>query len=147
MNEKWDNRFLDLCKFISNWSKDPSTKVGAVITNPDNSIVSVGYNGFSFGVEDTKERLENRDLKYKMVVHGEINAIVFAKKDLRSCTLYTYPFMPCSRCAAIVVQTGIRRVVAPINDNPRWAEEFEITKNIFKESGVVLDLKKYENFV
>jgi deoxycytidylate deaminase len=29
--DKWDSRFLSLAKYISTWSKDPSTQVGAVI--------------------------------------------------------------------------------------------------------------------
>ena len=67
MLDKWDNRFYDLAAYIADWSKDPSTKVGAVIVDPKNKrIVSTGFNGFPFGVEDTAERLENRDVKYEM---------------------------------------------------------------------------------
>ena len=48
----WDNRFLDMAKLVSTWSKDPSTRVGAVIVDPSNRLVSVGYNGFPKGVTD-----------------------------------------------------------------------------------------------
>ena len=43
--DKWDDRFLKLATVIGNWSKDPSTKVGAVIVNDDNKIISIdkGY--------------------------------------------------------------------------------------------------------
>ena len=92
------------------------------------------------GVHDNIERLENRDIKYEMIVHGEINAIVFARQDLTNTTLYTYPFMPCSRCASIVIQSGIKTVVAPFNDNPRWKDSFEITQTLFAEAGVELIL-------
>lgn len=32
-NEKWNRRFVELAKNVSTWSKDPSTKVGAVIVD------------------------------------------------------------------------------------------------------------------
>ena len=112
----WNQRFLSLAEHISTWSKDPSTQVGAVIVDDQRRIISTGYNGFPRGVNDFPERYNNRDIKYEMIVHGEINAILFANQSIHGCTLYTWPFMPCSRCAAIVIQSGIRTVVAPYND-------------------------------
>lgn len=47
--EKWDARFLDLAVFIGDWSKDPSTKVGAVLVRPDRTIAGLGFNGFPRG--------------------------------------------------------------------------------------------------
>lgn len=138
--EKWDKRFIDLAQHVSAWSKDPSTKVGAVIVDDNRRIVSVGYNGFPAGVNDEPERYENREIKYEMIIHGEINAILFANRDLHNCTLYTWPFMPCSRCASIVTQKGINRVVAPVNKDPRWEKSFALSKNIFSEAQVKLDL-------
>lgn len=136
---KWDKRYLGLAQYWANeCSKDPSTKVGAVIVSPYNAVVSLGYNGFPVRVQDTEERLNNRDLKYKIVVHGEINAISFAEKNLHGCTLYTWPFMPCSVCAGIVIQNGFVRVVAPYSDNPRWLESFQLTRMMFGEAGVSL---------
>lgn len=140
---KWDERYLDLSKFISQWSKDPSTKTGAVIVSKMGSVVSVGYNGFACGVLDSPERLNNREEKYKMIVHCERNAIIFAQRDLADCTLYTWPFMSCGPCAGMVIQSGIKRCVAPVNNNPRWAADFDLTKTMFKEAGVQLDLVDY----
>lgn len=136
---KWDYRFLDLSEFISGWSKDPSTKVGAVITDSENRIISVGYNGFARNISDDI-RLNDRDTKYKMIVHGEMNAILFANKSLKSCTLYTYPFMPCPRCASMIIQTGIQRVVSYNNMPERWSEDFKMSEYLFKEAGVELVL-------
>lgn len=138
MTNKWDKRFIELAIFISNWSKDPSTKVGAVIVDNDNRIISVGYNGFPQGIEDNN-RLEDRDTKYKIIVHGEINAILFANKSVKGCTLYTVPFEPCPRCAGLIIQSGIRRVVAPVNKNDRWEDEFKISRQLFSEAGITLD--------
>ena len=79
---KWDDRFLVLAKLIGSWSKDPSTQVGAVIVDNKNRIVSVGYNGFPRGVEDSEKRLCNRQEKYDIIVHAEVNAIAFANKSV-----------------------------------------------------------------
>lgn len=138
-NYKWDLRFLDLAKFVSTWSKDPSTKVGAVITDQENRIISIGYNGFPQDISDDN-RLDDRETKYKIIVHGEMNAILFANKSLEFCTLYTYPFMPCPRCAGVIIQTGIQRVVSYNSMPDRWRDDFNLSQQLFKESGVELIL-------
>lgn len=140
MNDKWNLRFLELAKHISTWSKDPSTQTGAVIVSPDNRVISLGYNGFPRGVIDSPERLNDRELKYKMIVHCERNAIIFARESLVGARLFTYPFMSCAPCASMVVQSGITEAISYINDNPRWQADFELTKQIFKEGGVTLTL-------
>ena len=135
----WDNRFLDMAKLVSTWSKDPSTRVGAVIVDPSNRLVSVGYNGFPKGVTDN-ERLLDRDKKYDIIVHAEVNAILFSNKTLKGCTMYTWPFQPCPRCAGLIIQSGIRRVVSIINRNPRWTEDFITAKQLLLEASVSLDI-------
>ena len=95
---KWDLRFLTLAKFISTWSKDPSTKTGAVIVRPNNSICSVGFNGFPAAMSDDDTNYTNRNEKYSRIIHCEMNAAKFATEDLSGFTLYTYPFMSCDRC-------------------------------------------------
>jgi dCMP deaminase len=112
--------------------------VGAVIVDDQRRIISTGYNGFPRGVADLPERYADRTVKYEMIVHGEVNAILFATQSLQNTTLYTWPFMPCSRCAAIVIQSGIRRVVAPYCPNPRWSDSFVMTQSMFAEAGVEL---------
>jgi dCMP deaminase len=133
---KWDHRFLDLAELVGSWSKDPSTKIGAVIVDPDRRIVSTGYNGFPKGISDSEDRLTDRDIKYKLVVHGEMNALLFAERSIKGCTLYTTPFLPCSSCASMFIQAGIKRVVSRFTDNPRWLESIELAKALFSEAGV-----------
>jgi dCMP deaminase len=135
---------MGLAKYHSTASKDPSTKVGAIIVDCDRRIVSTGYNGFPRGVQDTTERLNDRETKYKLIVHAERNAIIFARQDLRGCVLYTYPFMPCAPCAGMVIQAGIVEVVAPRNDNPRWQADFKLTQDMFREASVKLRLLEPE---
>lgn len=135
---RWDLRFLELAKLVGSWSKDPSTQVGAVIVDTNNRIISVGYNGFPQGIIDD-ERLYDRDTKYKIIVHGEINAILFANKPVIGCTLYTVPFEPCPRCAGLIIQSGIKRVVSYKNTNDRWEEDFKITRQLFTEANISLE--------
>ena len=138
---EWDRRFLTLAEHIANWSKDPSTKTGAVIVDDKRRIVSVGYNGFPRGVIDTPERYADRDLKYKMTVHCERNALLFAGRSCEGCTLYTWPFMSCAPCAAMVIQAGIARCVAPVLPDylrERWAEDLKVARWMFCEAGVEL---------
>jgi dCMP deaminase len=133
---KWDQRFLQLADLIGQWSKDESTKVGAVIVDPNRRIISAGYNGFPQAIEDDPEKLKNRELKYKMMVHAEINALLFAERSVKGCTLYTTPFLPCSACASMFIQAGISRVVSYENDNPRWAESISLSTDMFLKSGI-----------
>lgn len=138
---KWHFRFLSLAKFVSGWSKDPSTKVGAVLVRDSVKIVSLGFNGFPQRMPDLEENLFNREEKYSRVVHGEINAILFAGVSVQGCTLYTYPFMPCDRCAVQIIQAGIVRVVvsrASEDAKKRWAESFAKTQRYFVECEVEL---------
>ena len=138
----WDDRFLDLADHIASWSKDPSTKVGAVIVRPNRTIASVGYNGFPRGVKDDPERLDDRPVKYSMTVHAEANAILSADGRLDGCTLYVTPLHPCSNCAALIIQSGIAKVVARMPyDSERWADSFGKAGLMFDEAGIEVIIK------
>lgn len=137
----WDDYFLQIAYQTARRSKDPSTQVGAVITRPDNTIVSTGYNGFPRGIADTPERLNDRPTKLSLVIHAELNAILAARESLAGYTLYTVPFMPCDRCFVHVIQAGIKRVVfmkATDEQNVRWGEAFNRVRALAEEVGVEL---------
>ena len=145
MLDKWDQRFMDLANFVAAWSKDPSTQVGAVIANPHTKrVVSMGYNGFPSGVGDHDHRLENREIKYEMIVHAETNALLFAGPAAENCTLYVTPLPPCARCGVVIIQAGIKRVVAPIPNKSKehWNTQSEISEQMFSEAGVELEYVK-----
>lgn len=139
-HDKWHKRYVNLAEYIAQWSKDPSTKTGSVIVRPDNTIASVGYNGFPRGIEDKADLLYNREEKYKRVIHCEMNAILNARERVDGYTLYNWPGQSCERCAVHVIQAGIIRVVSPY-DIPdgmksRWADSWKITEELFTEAGV-----------
>jgi dCMP deaminase len=139
----WDKHFLEMARLVAERSKDPSTKVGAVIVDEHKRIVSTGYNGLPRGVDDSAERLENRETKYQIILHAEHNAVLFARRDLSGCTVYTSGFSPCAHCASILIQVGIKRVVSPRATGEvaaRWAKSLCLTNNLFREAGVQLDL-------
>jgi len=136
-HKKWDTRFLSLAAHISGWSKDPSSQVGAVITD-GNRIVSLGYNGFAAGVHDTTERLVDRNTKLNLTIHAEENAMIFAKRDISGCTVYvTHP--PCPRCASKLIQDEISRIVfiAPSEDFlSRWADDLKLSYQMYEEAAI-----------
>jgi dCMP deaminase len=136
---KWDTRFLDMAKLVSTWSKDPSTQTGAVIVKPDRSVVAVGFNGFPKTMPDWEEYYNDREEKYSRIVHCEMNAVLSTNQSVEDCTLYTYPFLSCDRCAVHMIQAGIVRFVAPIcppDKAVRWEEHFKKTRRYAKECGV-----------
>ena len=138
---KWDRRFLELAKHISEWSKDPSTKVGAVAIK-DRRILATGYNGFPRGVRDQQERLLNREQKLLRTVHAEANIIAQAAQhgtNLTNATIYIWPFLPCNACCSLLIQAGITRVVVPHKEIPeRWRESFLTSTEMLREAQVQL---------
>jgi len=141
-NTRWHKRFLDMAKLISTWSKDPSTKCGAVIVDPQKRVISMGFNGFPAGTNDDSDLYQNREQKYKRIIHAEKNAILFAKQDLTGCSIYVWPMLPCTQCAAAIIQSGIKKVIIPEiserNKVDRWGEDFKETQKLLGEAVVGL---------
>jgi dCMP deaminase len=140
-HQKWDIRFLDLAYTVSKWSRDPSTKVGAVIVRPDMSVASLGFNGFPKGMTDHDHLYANRDEKYSRIIHGEINALVHAREPVYGYSLYTVPFMPCDRCFVQMAQAGITRFIAPIASQEslsRWGTAFDKVRQYAREMALEL---------
>lgn len=141
-DDKWDKRFMEMTKLISTWSKDPSTKIGAIIVNDDRRILATGYNGFPRGIQDTEERLNNRKEKYPRIIHAEMNALMNALYNgvsIKDSTLYVYGLPVCSECTKSVIQAGIKRVVIPNYASVplTWQQQWDdISEPMFKESGV-----------
>jgi len=136
---KWDKRFIRIANEIATWSKDPGTKVGAVLVL-DRRIIATGYNGFPQGIRDNIVRYEKREIKLAYTVHAEVNAILNAAKSgakTNGSTLYV-TFSPCVSCATSVVQAGVSTVVCPcVSTAPeRWRESFQMGQNLLQEAQV-----------
>jgi len=145
----WGDRYIHLAKEISSWSKDPSTKVGAVVIGNNGEVLSQGYNGFPRGIKDTPSRLKDREKKYNLVVHAEMNAIYNAGLNgvsLKGSTLYVYGLPVCNECAKGIIQVGIDKVIAtrPADYNKKWDDSIKDAKALFKEAEVeyLIDVEK-----
>jgi dCMP deaminase len=137
--EKWHVRFIKLAHEVAEWSKDPSTKVGCVLVK-NKRVISTGYNGFPKNISDSFDRLMDREQKYEMTVHAEINAITTAALhgvSTEGATAYV-TFNPCSRCSAVLINAGIDSVyVSTANEIPtRWLSNFILASKLLAEAGV-----------
>lgn len=150
MSERWDKHFLGLAEYHSRLSKDPNTRVGSVIVGPDRELLSAGFNGFPRGIADTEKRLNDRDLKLKLVVHAEMNALLAAARlgvRLKGCTLYLaatdnsgliWGGPPCTRCTVEIIQVGIGEIVSyPSKAIPsKWHNDLMLARDLITEAGI-----------
>lgn len=142
MNDVWDERFLGLAQLVATWSKDPRTKVGAVLVNETKQVLSVGYNGFPRGVFDLSERYDDRPTKLMFVAHAERNALDNCFTDTRGSTLYvTLP--PCNECVKSIIQKGVKRIVSLTSD-ARPQDNSDVAMQMLTEAGIQLDFIHYD---
>lgn len=137
----WDQVMMRMAQVIATMSKDPSTKVGAVLVSPDRTRISVGYNGFPRQIPDVEAWWNNRAddkefSKYELVRHAEMNAITQAKTDLAGWTLYV-THHPCMDCSKHIVAEGITRVVYHLNiDQLHMSINHAKVRKVFKIAGI-----------
>ncbi|MFZ0389312.1 MAG: dCMP deaminase family protein [Calditrichia bacterium] len=136
----WDEYFMAIALITSLRSKDPSSKVGAVIVNPKNHIAGTGYNGFVAGIDENQFSWERTgdwlQTKYPYVVHAEANAILNSTtSNLEGCRIYTTLF-PCNECAKHIAQKGIREIIY-LSDKHREQDFHLASLQIMKAAGIV----------
>lgn len=133
----WSDYLMGFAEHAALKSKDP-TKVGAVLVR-ERTVLASGYNGPPRGVKDTEDRFE-RPAKYLFATHAEMNLIATAAREgirIDGCYIYVTHF-PCSACARLMIQAGVRKVVFGTGTTSMPAEEFEAARTMFDESGVQL---------
>lgn len=138
MITSWDIWYLNMARYVSTKSKDPSTKTGAVIIRADGTPAAFGFNGFPRRMKDDPELYADREKKYSRTVHCEMNAQIFARQDLAGATLYTWPFASCDRCAVHMIQAGITRFVYPSmppEKKVRWGASMDLAADYMREAG------------
>lgn len=132
-------KFFSLAETIESYSADKSTKVGAVALDKRLNVLCVGYNGFPRGVKDTPDKHE-RPLKYSVTSHAEENVVAqaaFMGVSLRGATLILTTLFPCSTCARLIIQSGIKRVISgKSKDDHKWNQEEQISRRMFLEAGL-----------
>lgn len=145
MNHTWLSRFMNLAGQASLWSKDPSKQVGAVVVSPNMKTTILGYNGFPSGIEDTSARLLNKEVKNKLSLHAELNAILNAKQDLTGWSLFTIE-PPCLHCALVIIQSGISLVCMPALDKQSsWYDQQAEALALFDEANISYILMEVKN--
>jgi dCMP deaminase len=151
LTRRWDRHFLRLALEHSRMSKDPRTKVGALIVSPDRGIISAGFNGFPQRITDSAERLNDRNIKLDLIIHAEMNAILFAARRgiaTKGNAMYIIGHSaltgdilglpPCVRCAVQMIQAGITQVITcPLNTSlQHWEDSCLTAQRIMHEAGV-----------
>jgi dCMP deaminase len=139
---KWDKRFMQLAKDVSEWSKDKNTKTGAVIVDDkENTELTMGYNGFPRGAndDDYPKRYERPD-KYFWTEHAERNAIYKAARlgiNINGARMYC-TYFPCSDCSRAIIQSGIKKLYTekPDFNHHKWGESWVEALIMLKECGV-----------
>ena len=139
MIASWLHYFIGMAQYVATKSKDPNHKVGCVIVDIDNNILSTGFNGFPRGVSDDLYRYHDQPFKLALVVHAEANAIAMAARKGHSLSgsIAIVTKAPCSHCAGLLVQAGIVACYYPIPlPDSSWIESQTMAELIFNESGV-----------
>jgi len=120
--KNWNDYFMDMAEVVATKSKDPSTQVGCVIVDKKHRPVSNGYNGFVSGC-DEKKMSQERPLKYHLVIHAEMNALIFSNKSLEGCIVYTTHY-PCDNCLKHLLQAGVRQIYYKYDEHvERYSKE------------------------
>jgi dCMP deaminase len=138
--EKWTARWFEEARQKSLWSKDPSRKIGVVAVGDLKEILSVGYNGFPRGIHDDLWRYEDRETKYKYVVHAEQNLIYNAcltGTSLKGASVFVYGLPVCSECMKGLIQVGVKEVYSLGETNERWVESTNLAKDLASEAGIL----------
>ena len=142
------NHYFEKCLEQAEFSRDPNTQVGCVIVSSTQIMqLSCGFNQFPIGIEETPERLNDRDLKNSLMVHAELNAICFAARygiSLMGSTLYLtatdhtgmkWGGPPCSTCMPHIIQAGIKKIISrPPKKISNWSRSLEISKDLIREA-------------
>ena len=118
--------YLQLANNISKLSTCKRLQVGAVIIDKEGHPKGWGYNGTPQGTDND---CECDDVTKEQVIHAEINAILHSSMPVAGSTLYV-THSPCLRCAAMLIQLGITKVV--------YENDYRSTDgiNFLKENGV-----------
>lgn len=109
MRPNWIDYFLGLAKVVSQRSHDIHTQHGCVITDKQNRILGVGYNGFPKGMNDSVLPT-SRPEKYKWMIHAERNALSNCVIRPDGGTAYITG-QPCNDCIMALWQEGITDVI------------------------------------
>jgi dCMP deaminase len=131
----WSDYLMGFAQHAARKSKD-TTQVGAALVR-ERAVLCTGFNGPPRGVRDTPERFE-RPAKYLFATHAEMNLISTAAREgirIEGCSVYV-THAPCSACARLIIQSGVKKVVTGPGQTSMPEEEYDAARAMFEEAGV-----------
>lgn len=148
---RWDRHFLRMAIEHAGMSKDPSTRVGAILVSADRTIIGGGFNGFPRGILDISSRLAERETKLMLTVHAETNAVLqaaragvktlgsvlyFVAQDVATGVMWGGP--PCTRCSMNLIQAGVSEIISMPQDGApdRWSLDLDFSRMMLDEARV-----------
>jgi len=147
---KWKEYFSNMVDTVKDKSKDPSTKVGCIIVGQNNEPVSFGFNGWVSGCREEYMVWENKPLKYAMVIHAEMNALIFAKQSLKDCKAFV-THGPCPNCLKHLLQAGIRTIyyndAGLIRDGGTDIDKEAIKRLILSTDAIVFNVNNETSYI
>jgi dCMP deaminase len=152
MDRNKAKKYLRLARYQADlFSKDPNTKVAAILLSPDTHVIlSTGYNGIPRKMKDAESSRWERPAKYTFCVHAECNAICNAARSGTSVdgSIAVVSLFPCCDCAKMLIQSGITTIVSPKPnfELPKWGEQFITSMSMFKEVNIELILFDQDEF-
>lgn len=120
------------------WSKDPSSKVCAIAVGESPNLVAFGYNGFPPNIADTEARLTNRDMKLKLTIHAEDNALRNAWFKVKELYVTHHPCLDCTM--GIIAERTVERIYYKYNRDyeERWADSILESRALLMEAGIAI---------
>lgn len=138
MGISWDDYYMGFARHASLKSKD-STKVGAILVDPDGAVILTAFNGPPRGVHDTPERFK-RPEKYLYASHAEANLINFAARRgimTLGCRVYC-THLSCANCTKTLIQSGISGLIYGPGYFQAIEDERNAVETMCQEAGVSL---------
>lgn len=133
-------KFFAIAEAVASLSKIPTGQVGAIILDKHLNLLSSGWNGFPRGVDDINpDRLVSGQKRF-WTCHAEGNCVAQAARTgarLNNSILLVTTLFPCSNCAALVIQAGVKHIFTTKSPKgTRWFDEAKHAKQMFKEAKI-----------
>ena len=106
----WDEYFMNLCEVVKLRSQD-YYKVGSVLVSvKNNRIISTGYNSIASNLNDDEINWSQRDLISDIVIHAEMNVLLYCESKFEDSILYTTS-SPCVSCLKMLSASKIKKII------------------------------------
>ncbi len=133
----WDTYFMNIAEQVATRSPDPRKKVGAVIVDSTNRIISTGYNALPSKFKEDSIDWEDRNFVHSVIIHAECNAILYCSSRYKDSKLYC-TLSPCPECIKLIKSCGISQII--YKEKYRRFEESKKLSDLFE-----IEIKQIKN--